>query len=64
MLDRPAIAELLAIAARSADAAESNTRALVDAYEDLRTRATTLARAQEWATPEDQALDRQIEGDG
>lgn len=57
MPDCPALVELVAIAARSAETAGSNSREreLFDAYEELRTHAITLARAQEWATPEQMA---------
>jgi hypothetical protein len=54
MLNRAALSELRAIAQRSAEAADAGGHAdeLVWAYEALRKRASTLARAQGWATQE------------
>jgi hypothetical protein len=57
MADRDVRCELQAIAERSAEAADSGglEADLLDAYESLRARATTLAQANGWATSEELA---------
>jgi hypothetical protein len=57
MTRRGVIVELRTIAERSARAAEAGGPEgdLLSTYEALRTRATTLAHAQKWATPEELA---------
>jgi hypothetical protein len=57
MMDRDALSELEAIAARSAKAADAGgvESELLGAYESLRARATALALAHGWATAEELA---------
>ena len=56
VMDREVLSELEAIASESAEATERGDRSeLLQAYEVLRVRATTLAQAQGWATPEQMA---------
>ena len=57
MLDREALSELQAIATRGAEAASrsGHESQLLESYDALRARATTLARAHGLATPEQMA---------